>query len=264
MKFRQYLPRMQNTGCLALIVVLMFAVLILAFALLRCQQQHRVSVRLYRMRLKDAQQREHSRELETMRLGHELRGPITIICGWIDALVHKEFDGPARREALDRIHHSAKTLALQIEQFTDQQRLRLMRSIQRCDISQLACAIVQDFQTAFPERVIHAEIEPGVVMDTDEQGCERIFMELMQNALTHGDAQSPIGVHLRRLSQGFEFTTLNDVNQQQSQPTHPLFPDAATRTGYGQYVVRHWSDALQATFDCQQQGSTYRASVVFL
>lgn len=252
---------MESATFAVLVLVLVIGTLLLAWELFRSRQRNRTSIRLYRVEVQHLRERERHRELTVARIEHELRGPVTVIRGWLEAMLGQ--DGAhytdLDRAALERMRHSTTTLSHQVETLLDQQRLRLQVQLTPCDVSEIAAGIVIDYAQAYPQCSFTGNIQPGVISMTDRAGVERMFTELVQNAAIHCDSSGPVIVELTGVDGKFEFSVHNSVKDDQdtARPQDGALP----RNGYGQHVVQQWSEVVDASYSYVQKDGAFLATI---
>ncbi|MGD0558743.1 MAG: HAMP domain-containing sensor histidine kinase [Streptosporangiaceae bacterium] len=147
---------------------------------------------------------------------HELRTPLTAIRGFAEyyrqrggvatGLVGTNGNGHGElsSEDLDRIMHrvesEASRMGLLVEDLLLLARLDQQRplDIKPIDLLSLAADAVQDARMIAPDRSVELEIAPGAafIVDGDEARLRQVIGNLMNNALTHTPAGTPVTVRI--------------------------------------------------------------------
>jgi signal transduction histidine kinase len=132
-------------------------------------------------------------------LGHDLRNPLSAILTAAQLLEQRSNDEAVRRAA-GRMLSSGRRMSRLIEDMLDLARARLGGGIsikrQPADLALVIQRVVQEQQTAFPERRVDLVIagDAGGHWDTDR--FAQVASNLIGNALKHGAADGPVQVSL--------------------------------------------------------------------
>jgi two-component system, OmpR family, sensor kinase len=149
---------------------------------------------------------------------HELRTPLTAIRGFAEyyrqrggvetaeelAAANGSAGEHLTAEDLDRIMHrveaEASRMGLLVEDLLMLARLDQQRplSIKPVDLLTLAADSVQDGRMIAPDRAIDLQVAPGAafIVDGDEARLRQVITNLVNNALTHTPAGTPVTVRI--------------------------------------------------------------------
>jgi signal transduction histidine kinase len=133
-------------------------------------------------------------------LGHDLRNPLQAIYMSSDTLTRS--DVPRVATIAARIKTNARRMALLIDDVLDFARGRLGGGIdieltEVVNINGGIATVVQELQTAHPEREIVSSIDVDRPVSCDLGRIQQVVSNLLGNALTHGRTDSPIRVTAR-------------------------------------------------------------------
>lgn len=157
------------------------------------------------------QRRQIARELhersETLRfnelfvgmLAHDLRTPLGAILNSAVLIQRAAPDGPVRDSAA-RMISSGRRMAHMIDDMLDLTRARLSGGIQldrsRIDFGEVVRQAVTEQQAAMPQRRIETMLTGDLAGQWDGQRLARVAGNLIGNAVTHGEPDSPVQVAL--------------------------------------------------------------------
>jgi two-component system OmpR family sensor kinase len=149
---------------------------------------------------------------------HELRTPLTAIRGFAEyyrqrggvetaeelAAANGSASEHLTAEDLDRIMHrveaEASRMGLLVEDLLMLARLDQQRplSIRPVDLLTLAADSVQDARMIAPDRTVDLQVAPGAafIVDGDEARLRQVISNLVNNALTHTPAGTPVTVRI--------------------------------------------------------------------
>lgn len=126
-------------------------------------------------------------------ISHDLRTPLTSIIGYIQLIKSDDLSKHEKNEYIDIILNRSKSLKMLITGFFDLSRLEANEyafELKSISISNILCELIASFYNDF----INKEIEPLIEIDEsvpeiigDENAVRRIFSNLIQNSLKHGD-----------------------------------------------------------------------------
>ncbi len=141
-------------------------------------------------------------------IAHELRTPLSVIQGNLEALLDGVF--PLNRESLASVHQETLLLARLVEDLrelalADAGQLRL--DLQPTDMADLVARTVQAFQAQAAEKDVRLEVHlaPDLPRVTaDPRRIEQVLRNLLSNALRHTPAKGTIRVEARGLEQRWE------------------------------------------------------------
>ncbi|OBR89815.1 MULTISPECIES: HAMP domain-containing sensor histidine kinase [Clostridium] len=126
-------------------------------------------------------------------ISHDLRTPLTSIIGYIQLIKSDDLSKDEKNEYIDIILNRAKSLKMLIAGFFDLSRLEANEyafELESISLSNILCELIASFYNDFTNK----EIEPLIEIDEsvpeiigDENAIRRVFSNLIQNALKHGD-----------------------------------------------------------------------------
>lgn len=139
----------------------------------------------------------------TSDVSHELRTPISVILMQCDAILEKnDLDGEIR-EGLLVIHKKAMSLSQMISQLlilsrADQGREKLV--MEKQNFSELLEMAVDEARDRAEKKkiTIYEDIKPNIMKQGDETLLIRMWMNLLNNAISYGREGGNIWVHLSR------------------------------------------------------------------
>lgn len=138
----------------------------------------------------------------TSDVSHELRTPVSVILSQCEFALSEDAEEAERRSALQVVAAQARKMSTLIAQLltlarTDSGRQSL--HMEPLNLSELAEIICEEQADAAAARniALHAEIAPNVLLRADETMMMRLFMNLVQNAISYGREGGNIWVTLR-------------------------------------------------------------------
>jgi len=138
-------------------------------------------------------------EMFTAVLGHDLRNPMNAILTAAQLLEQRSSDDGVRKTAT-RIMSSARRMSRLIEDMLDFARARLAGGIplkrERGDLGIVIQRVVQEHQTAHPDRRIEVTCEGDLTGEWDADRLNQVAANLVGNALQHGEPRDPVQVRL--------------------------------------------------------------------
>jgi signal transduction histidine kinase len=146
-------------------------------------------------------------------LGHDLRNPLGAINAGAQLLGMMPQSDDALM-VLGTIRRSAARMEEMIDNVLDLARGRLGGGlVVRCEPApqlegELGHAITE-LQTAWPHRSIHREFALQEIVSCDSARLAQMLSNLVGNALTHGDADTPIWVRAESSADGFKLSVTN-------------------------------------------------------
>jgi signal transduction histidine kinase len=146
-------------------------------------------------------------------LGHDLRNPLAAIAGGAELLRRMPHNATGA-ELVMMIKRSAARMSGLIENILDFARGRLGGGLvlSRAPDPRLAMTIahvIDELQTASPDRQLHREISIDGPIHCDGARIGQLVSNLLANAITHGDIDSPIWIRARGDAGGFELSVIN-------------------------------------------------------
>ena len=140
----------------------------------------------------------HLNELFTAVLGHDLRTPLSVVMNGA-MLLPMMSDHPKVIVTAQRIESSAKRMARMVDQLLDLARIRSgtmeLRSSTH-DYLALARAIVEEFETAGQPPLVELSSVGELHGQCDAGLLSQVISNLLCNALTHGEAGTPVQLAL--------------------------------------------------------------------
>ncbi|MGJ8696190.1 MAG: ATP-binding protein [Verrucomicrobiaceae bacterium] len=148
-------------------------------------------------RLTDAQETALLREQFIAVLGHDLRNPLGAIGMGITILAEAELT-PGECKMLGVMNESVERMTGLIEDVMDFARGRLGGEMtlnwEKLDLQPVLMQVVEELRVAHPDRRIVANDVLTEPVDCDPGRISQILSNLVGNALTHGDQESPVTV----------------------------------------------------------------------
>lgn len=201
------------------------------------------------------QEKEHTLQKQIENISHDLRTPLTSILGFLD-LIDEETLHEEDRESLDIVKKKARSLKKLIAQFYDLSRLTAGDyevDVQKVDIGRILRETVLDSY----QELIRKELD--VIMDipdeaifalADEDGLERIFINLVQNAGRY--AQNTLRVSIRESTDHVTVLMENDTKYLDEDEVDSLFDRFYTSdhsrsegsTGLGLPIARYLAENM--------------------
>nr|WP_326535291.1 hybrid sensor histidine kinase/response regulator [Pseudorhodoferax sp.] len=136
-------------------------------------------------------------ELFTAVLGHDLRGPLSAITMAAEILARRPDD--STRAVGQRLLRSGQWMGRMIEDMLDLARTRqgggMPMACEHIDLGALAERVVQERQSAWPDRPVALQATGDLAGEWDEDRLTQLLSNLVGNAQRHGDGQ-PVQVVL--------------------------------------------------------------------
>jgi signal transduction histidine kinase len=131
-------------------------------------------------------------------LGHDLRNPLAAIVSGA-RIIEKTPLNEQASQVLAMMQNSVKRMAGLIENVLDFARGRLggglvLEQRQAEPLQPLLQQVIDELQSAWPERVIHSSLRLPQRVSCDPVRIGQLVSNLLSNALTHGAANSPVTV----------------------------------------------------------------------
>ncbi|MCP3143419.1 PAS domain-containing sensor histidine kinase [Pyxidicoccus xibeiensis] len=147
-------------------------------------------------------------------VSHDLRSPLQAVLTSAALLQQQPEQGPERvRRNATRITASAERMARLIRDLLDLARARsgtLMPLQPRSGVLEdVMRAAVAELEVAYPRRAISLDVEGDTEGLWDADRLEQVVGNLVANALTHGDPEHPVQVHLRAEPERVELSVRN-------------------------------------------------------
>ena len=153
-------------------------------------------IRSYEDRISAFQQAEEANKQLMTSLSHDLRTPLTTLIGYLDA-VHKGIvSGAEREEYIETSRRKAYELKDYIDVLFDWFKLNsdeFAMAIQRTEAAELTRNIMIDWIPLLEDRGMKYSIEipeQELIVDLDPESYMRIINNLLQNVITHSQADT--------------------------------------------------------------------------
>lgn len=148
-------------------------------------------------------------------LAHDLKTPITSVIGYLTLMrdepqLSEEMRARYTGIALDK----AERLENLINEFFDITRFNLSKlelTLERVNISRMSEQIASEFLPVFSEKELrwHMEIEPDVELLCDPEKLERVFDNLIRNAINYSYTGTEINLSLKQIENMVEMVIRN-------------------------------------------------------
>jgi PAS domain S-box-containing protein len=146
-------------------------------------------------------------------LGHDLRNPVTAVLSITNLMLGGELTDRARKQ-LDFVEQTARRMNEMIGTLLDVTRLRfhgaLPITLARIGLDELARDLVAELRAAHGGREIELSVDGSLRGEWDPGRMAQLFTNLVANALTHGDMDSPVSI---RMTGGDESVLLSVSNR---------------------------------------------------
>jgi len=137
----------------------------------------------------------NSRDTFLAVLGHDLRNPLSALSACVRMLELTSEAGTKER-ALKVAKRSITSISEMVTDLLEYTRTRLGRGIhvqpKPGDFAALFHEVFDEVCTAYPERVLRAEIPERLPCDFDAPRMRQVLTNLLSNAVHHGDAAFPV------------------------------------------------------------------------
>jgi two-component system, OmpR family, sensor kinase len=171
---------------------------------------------------------------------HELRTPLTSIRGYAELLRKGALDDDAaRRRAAERIEHEASRMGLLVDDLLLLARLDQGRPLERSrvDIGRVARDAVEAAHAVEPDRAVTLDVTGAVFVLGDAPRLRQVVDNLVQNALVHTPARTPVDVAVRRTGRHAVITVADEgpglVPGSEARVFDRFFRGSEARTGEG-------------------------------
>jgi signal transduction histidine kinase len=146
-------------------------------------------------------------------LGHDLRNPLASIDGGARLLLRTPLDDKAAT-LVGMMQNSVRRMAGLIDDVLDFARGRLGGGFdveRRPDtvLGEALAQVVAELRVAHPERVIQAEVDSDLRVESDSRRVAQLASNLLSNALTHGAPGEPIHFSARLAGPEFALSVAN-------------------------------------------------------
>ena len=142
----------------------------------------------------------HSRDTFLAILGHDLRSPLSTIASSLYVLRNGPPDEAQRLRTLQLLQRSVSSMRRMITDLLEYTRTRLGRGIEVVpvsgDLSVLCREALEEIEAAHPERSFESRLPDHVTARFDAARMRQVLINLLSNAVQHGDPDSPIALAL--------------------------------------------------------------------
>lgn len=142
---------------------------------------------------------ESSRDMFLAILGHDLRGPLSVINMANAILAKDELAQPMRQQAASRIKRASREMSRLITDLLEYTRSRLGANIpierDDCDLGPLCREAVESIQSIHPAQRFELAASGNLRMHGDPARLQQVLSNLLNNAVQHGDPRAAITLH---------------------------------------------------------------------
>jgi signal transduction histidine kinase len=228
--------------------------------------------------LQDERHAAQLREQFIAVLGHDLRNPLSAIAGGAKILLMTPLSEDAT-PVVAMIQRSAVRMAGLINNVMDFARGRLgggLSLVRKVDASleKTLKQVIAEARIAWPDRNIQCELAISRPVVCDGARIAQMFSNLLANALTHGDPDSPIWVRAHCDDSGFELSVANlgepippDIVDRLFQPFSRASTEPAQQgLGLGLYIAleiaRAHEGSLNVVSSPEETRFTFRMPII--
>lgn len=146
-------------------------------------------------------------------LGHDLRNPVNAISNAAQVMLRGKMDERNVRLAKVIQDSTVRTKGL-IDNMLDFASGRLGGGIKldyenNKGIKEALDQVITELKMTYPDRIIDTEFQLETEVNADHKRVAQLFSNLLGNAITHGEKESPIIVTAKTLSNSFELCVIN-------------------------------------------------------
>ena len=154
-----------------------------------------------------------SRDMFLAVLGHDLRSPLQAISMTGRLLLRPALPDEARQAAAMRIERCATTMGLLINDLLEFTRTRLGSGIPlartACDLRTVCTTALETIRTGNPEQSFEEHISGDLVISADAPRLHQVLLNLLSNAVQHGDRDKTISLIATANQDGVEVRVRN-------------------------------------------------------
>ncbi len=137
---------------------------------------------------------ENSRRAFMANVSHDLKTPMTSICGFIDGILDGTIPPESSKSYLQRVSKEINRLSRLVQSILDVSKLeggQIEMNFSDLNISQIACQVMFAFERTIEEKQIEVElpVDADIMVRADEDSIYRILNNLIGNAVKF----TPIG-----------------------------------------------------------------------
>ena len=137
-----------------------------------------------------------SRDMFLAVLGHDLRSPLSGIDMCAMVLAKPDLSEAARQQAVARIKRASRGMKRLISDLLEYTRTRLGAGIPieraACDLCLVCEASIEDIRASNPEQQFVQQMSGDLNLQADAARIQQALSNLLNNAVQHGDRQSPV------------------------------------------------------------------------
>ena len=154
-----------------------------------------------------------SRDMFLAVLGHDLRSPLQAISMTGRQLLKPELSDAARQAAAMRIERCSTEMGLLISDLLEFTRTRLGSGIPlartACDVGAICTTALETIRAGNPQQSFEEQITGDLVISADAPRLHQVFLNLLSNAVQHGDQGKTISLTATGASDGIEVCVTN-------------------------------------------------------
>ncbi len=139
-----------------------------------------------------------SRDMFLAVLGHDLRTPLQTVVLTGQLLLRPMLSEKARHDAGARIQRASTAMTLLINDLLEFTRTRMGAGIplerSTCNLAQVCASALEMIRTVNPEQTFDEEVSGDLVMSGDAPRLQQLLINLLSNAVQHGDRGKPISL----------------------------------------------------------------------
>ena len=137
-----------------------------------------------------------SRDMFLAVLGHDLRSPLSGIDMCAMVLAKPDLSEAARQQAVARIKRASRSMKRLISDLLEYTRTRLGAGIPieraACDLCLVCESSLEDIRASNPEQQFVQQMSGDLNLQADAARIQQALSNLLNNAVQHGDRQSPV------------------------------------------------------------------------
>jgi len=154
-----------------------------------------------------------SRDMFLAVLGHDLRSPLQAISMTGQMLLKPELSDAARQAAAMRIERCSTAMGLLISDLLEFTRTRLGSGIPlartACDLGAICTTALETIRAGNPQQSFEEQISGDLVISADAPRLHQVFLNLLSNAVQHGDQGKTISLIATGANNGIEVRVTN-------------------------------------------------------
>lgn len=145
---------------------------------------------------------ENNRSALLSSVSHDLRTPLTTIKAAVTGLLQEDvaWDEEDRRAMLEDINTEADHLTIQVNALVELSRIEmgaLVLEKEWCDVAEVLYGTIEKMKRMLADRLVHTVFSPHFpLVYADHAQLERVFYNLLENAVLHSPADTEITVKL--------------------------------------------------------------------